>query len=262
MNFHLPSKKKVPIRRRIFLLSVVSITILFAVNYLTNNRIGDFLTPSTVGVFGINAAAGQALSPLYVYVANKEALIQERDALKERVRQLEWYALQKVILQSENDALRNLAGANDDTGSVSAVRSSLSLFPYGTLAIENKGYATGDAVFAEYGALIGTVMRITENTAIIQLLSAPMNRIEAQIINEETVSPVVLDGIGLGNFKGAVPRDVPVYVGDPVVLPSADSAIIGYVGNITTQPTDAFQTIQVRVPVNLQTVRFVTVQSL
>jgi len=268
MNFPLQNKRPKPARIKKGLIAITILSLLFfAINYISNGQLAQLMRVPATALVGVKATLEGVASQMQGTLTPKKALLNEREALKARVRELELYALNNMILASENEELRRLLGSEAhaiNQGVLARVVSYGGSFPYGTMLIELESVATspsiGATVFGEFNTVVGRVTEAGRSTAVVQLVSAPNQEIQVLIGTEDNLVPATLRGVGGGNMVTDIARDAEIKVGDPVVLTGGDRALVGYVGGIETKPTDALQIVRVRTPLNFETLRFVRIK--
>lgn len=267
MNFHLRNKRT---RNRggitAFMGFVALAIILLVINRLSGGAITTaFQVPASVVWDAQVAMTDKARSLDHVF-SSTESLLKEREALEERILELELYAINNQVLKNENQELRNLLGISSETlhsGILASIRSRGGVVPYGTISISREAqapYVSGAYVFGAHNIVIGRVENVSSNGALVKLLSAPGEETAVLIGSGERIVSATLVGTGSGNMALDIARDAPIELDDPVVLAGEESAIIGFVGDIVTSPTDAFQTIRVRTPLNIDVMSFVRVR--
>ena len=64
-------------------------------------------------------------------------------------------------------------------------------------------------------------------------------------------------GDGGGNAHASVPRGIPVHEGDAVIANAYGGRAIGVVGKVVSSPASAEQTVYMRLPVDLASLRYV-----
>jgi cell shape-determining protein MreC len=268
MNFPLQNKRLPKVRtKNIFLVFVSLVLLLFIVNYFTDGSIAGVVRTPTAAVFGVGGVLERVLVSVQDSVAQKKALRKERDTLKDRVRELELYALNNMILVSENEELRRLLGADKralNRGILGRVLSRGGSYPYGTILISLEAPvapAVGALVFGDQNIAIGRIEEIRDSIGVVTLISAPGQETSVMIVGADNTSVVAtLRGVGSGNMVTEVARDAAISVGDPVAFYGRETALVGFVGSIETKPVDARKLVRVRTPLNLDVVRFVRVQ--
>ena len=66
-------------------------------------------------------------------------------------------------------------------------------------------------------------------------------------------------GMGGGNFSLQMPVGSNVNIGDPIIIPSISANIFSMVEKIDSEPTDSFETILFKSPVNISELQYVEV---
>lgn len=266
MNFHLRNRdQRRGVAKKAFAFFVVVISFLFVTNYFTEGNVAQIMRKPITIVSGTNSMLGSATDSVSRIVTSKEALQNENKDLKKRIIELELYAINNMVLSSENEELRKLLGSEKNSfnnGILAPVLSIAGSYPYGVLVISQDAhtvFSVGSLVFAEQNIVLGKIEDVATNNAHVRLLSAPGESTQALIGLHGNMTDATLQGLGNGNMLAKVARDVAVIIGDPVVLLDRETAIVGYVQSIETKPTDAFQYIRVRTPVNISTIKFVRV---
>ncbi|HET8581024.1 MAG TPA: rod shape-determining protein MreC [Candidatus Paceibacterota bacterium] len=205
------------------------------------------------------ASAASALDASGLF-ASKARLAEENIALRAQVADLQSLATENRLLAEQNASLRSLADATaSSSGRITVpVLSNESASPYGTFVI---GGGTSDGVFkgafveAPGDVLLGVVSDAQAHTALVDIFLSP-GRQTTGLVGTSTTASVT--GRGGGNGVMRIPRDTPLSVGDPVYY-GAKQAIIGTVGDIESDPSDAEKTVYLRVPLNLSSLPFVSV---
>ncbi|MAZ67476.1 hypothetical protein CL652_01760 [bacterium] len=267
MNFHRLNKhQKRPLGGKILPAFFIFVLLLFTANYFGNGAIATIARNAATVILGTSVTLKDAADYAQDSLTQKDALLQEREALKTRIRELELYALNNLVLVSENEELRKLLGADKQRlgrGTLARVISSGGSFPYGTILVSFEAPVApsiGSVVFGEYDTVVGTVAEFGGNTATVKLTSAPGQKTNVLIGSGEAMLSATIQGVGNGNMITEIARDATVTVGDPVVLYGTESGLVGYVGSVETKPTDALKLVRVRTPLTLDTLRFVRVQ--
>jgi cell shape-determining protein MreC len=196
------------------------------------------------------------------FFSTRHALQSENQLLKREVAQLQSRIAGLEKSEEENAQLRDLVGMiQGPVGVTAPIVSSTRSSPYGTFLVgagKVDGVVEGSIVMAgssERGFVIGEVSDVQEHLSLVTEIFAPAVEIEASING----APIVLKGQGGGNARGDTPRAVTVDVGDSVVAPSLGGRLIGVVGAVSSDPTDVYQRVYVRIPANFSTLQFVYV---
>lgn len=268
MNFHLQSKKRAHTKRtKLFLIiGTLVAVVLLATNYFTHGVVSASARSLFASLYDIRLPGARIAASVQHVFTSKQSLIAEQEQLKARVQELEIYALNNIVLATENKELRELLGTATTThtgGVVSTVLSNGGVYPYGTIVVTNPQgglLQEGQLVFGAQNILLGIVQTVDTTTSLVRLISAPSEETEVLIGADDRITAATLHGIGNGNMTAEIVRDADIRVGDPVVYVAQETAVIGVVGAIEAKPADAFQLVRVRTPYNLSTIRFVHIR--
>lgn len=165
------------------------------------------------------------------------------------------------LASAENERLLALLGRSARQGAItSAVLTYPPQSPYDLLIIDagtRDGVSAGASVALPEGPELGVVEEVMENFSRVKLFSTSGEKVQAVL--ERTQTPVELLGTGGGNFKIVVPRDTAVEIGDRVLSARLDAALLAVVEEVSLEATDSFKEILAKSPINIFSVRFVTV---
>ncbi len=192
----------------------------------------------------------------------KQELVEENRSLKEKNIFLtaELYTL--PILKKENQELREILGRRPLDGNflLARVLARPNRSPYDTLIIdrgEKNGVRAGDVATVYGGIALGTIERVYAASSVVKLFSSPGQEIDV-FIGEGNI-PVSAEGRGGGNFNARVPKGIVVHEGDSVLFPSSATAFLGVVGAVEALPSDSFQNVFFRAPVNIYELKWVEI---
>jgi cell shape-determining protein MreC len=132
--------------------------------------------------------------------------------------------------------------------------------PYDVLIIDagsNDSVTLDSLVSLPEGPVVGVISEVFSKKAKVTLLST--NGEETNAILERNNVPVTLVGVGGGNFKVVLPRDVAVEKGDRILSRDIASRLLAVVEDINIRPTDSFKEVLARSPLNIFSLRFVFV---
>lgn len=168
-----------------------------------------------------------------------------------------------VSLQNENTELKNLLGRKPekDDKELAVVLSRPPRTPYDSLIIdigEDHGLMPGDLVYAEMNYLVGSVEVVNPTTSTVKLFSSPGERID--VLVGSSSSPVIAEGRGGGNFYIKVPRNISIEEGDPIVVPSLRSLVLGSAEKVEADTGDAYSYVYFKLPVNFNSLRYVEIK--
>jgi len=190
----------------------------------------------------------------------KTNLLQENQNLRTRLQELKISELHSKALAQENNELRELF-INTEPLLEDAVLARIidySTAPYGTLLIKVQG-----GVEPRIGALahfgkwaIGSIVEFTDTVALVNLFTASGNAYD--VLVGDTVATFIGTSNGIGKIM--LPRTEIIEIGTPVTIPSQKGFLLGTVESIEVTEEAALQTLFVRTPFNIRSVRFITIE--
>lgn len=191
------------------------------------------------------------------FFSSRASLARDNAALRDEIARLREEAAAARLLQDENTALKDLVGvAAEKTGVTAPVLSSFRASPYGTFIVgagTKDGVREGTVVVTQGGFILGRVSEAGEARSTVRAVFSPGITTDARI--GET--PVSLEGKGGGNASARVSRDAAITEGDVVIAPEFSGRPLGVVGAIERSESGAHADVFMRIPVNLDTLRFV-----
>lgn len=205
----------------------------------------------------------EALSDTQTALTPRRALEAELRVLEEREREMRAHEDVYEALQKENERLRTLLGrTSQHTVTHAAVLSHSAATLYDTMLIDvgsRDGVVSGQLVVAADSVALGAVTRVQSNTSVVTLFSAPNETTQLVLLHGTTTASVTAKGHGGGELRVEAPRELAMSEGDSALLPAFHPYVIADVRHIAFAPEDALQTLYLGVPVNVSSVRFVTV---
>ena len=215
-----------------------------------------------------NALVGQKVSNLLSYFASKKTLTQENVQLTLALNRAQAQAALYQALKQENETLRAILGKKPENTNflLAQVLHRPNQSPYDTLIVDlgqnnsNKVIPAGAPVTIEGEWLIGEVAAVYSETAKVGLFSGASR--ELPVTLGESGITVLAQGRGGGNFLVELPRSVVVEPG-MLVKTVRNNKIwpIGLVAQVKGDPSDAFQTILFKNPVNVYEISRVEIVS-
>lgn len=240
--------------KKIFLLGVFgALFLIFILNGL-NNPLRHFFSNVTI-----------AVSKPFLKFENKISLNEENNSLREKINELEVKILSYEILEEENRQLKEAVLRTEGTEGkdeyiLGFTLSRPPVSPYDVLLIDigsKNGIKAGMEVTAYADILIGYVSEVFSNTSKVKLISFPKNEMNAVVLSSNI--PVTAIGRGGGNMEIILPKEVEIKEGEKIVIPGINPLILGIIEKIESVPTDPFQKLLLRIPVNLQELRYVMI---
>ena len=132
--------------------------------------------------------------------------------------------------------------------------------PYDVIVIDaglNESITIGSEVSLPEGPILGVVSEVFSKSAKVKLFSASGE--ETNAVLERNNVPVILIGIGGGNFRLALPRDIAIEKGDRILSSDIASRPLATVADVSVRPTDSFKEVLAKSPTNIFALRFVFV---
>lgn len=208
-------------------------------------------------------AVSDAASVSEGLIKSKRQLIDENAELRSELAEAQNKSALAGNLEAENAELRKLLELKAGRMMTAAiVLSKPPLSPYDSLVIEfglEGNVALGDRVYADGDILLGEIAGVQGSTATVKLYSTAGSEIEATIERNNIAQKTV--GSGGGNLEIKAPKEVDVVIGDVLVIPGLEKKILGVVRQIDTQPTDSFQRVFIKSPVNIFQLKWVTIEA-
>lgn len=243
-------------RSIVSLIALTAIVTIFGVDYISDGIVRSVVRNSSAVALSSVALAGDAISD-YNFFTTHKALQDENERLRGELELTTELASRMSAILQENEALREMArlASHEGTGITVPVLSSFRSSLYGTFVIgsgKDQGVQRGSVVLTPGGYVLGAVSSLDGSTATVQGAFAPDTLI--QLVIGETAFEA--EGRGGGSVRAEVPRDALVQVGDVVLAPQFGSRPVGIVSSIDTETSNAVSILYIRVPLNLETLRF------
>lgn len=237
---------------------LVAIGLLFAVDRFSGGIIHEFVR-ATGGAARSLAASGAASITESGFFASRSSLARDNEELRREIALHAERIAQAEFLRSENDALKEMARLAEDEAGISArIVSSFESSPYGTFLIDAgsaDGVQVGSIVLTPGGFILGEVTSVSGESASVHSLFSPQRTV-ALFVGDAAFTA---DGQGGGNARAEVAREMNIPVGAAVVAPQYGGRNAGTVMHVETASSSATAILSIRIPVNLDTLRFVYV---
>lgn len=168
--------------------------------------------------------------------------------------------LDRNILFEENQELQEALGRTRYESSIMAnVLSRPPVSLYDTLVVDvgrEDDIKVGDTALSFESIPIGEIIEVDRRTSLLKLYSSAGSKIQAVFANSK--SEVEIVGVGGGNFRSKIPKDVEILIGEEVITPG-QSWIIGIVESVSEKETDSFKDVFIKGPVNIFKIRKVEI---
>ncbi len=262
-NFQLKNRSKSKYSKSVLI--AVAIFIFGAIFFsFTDGGFLRILTPIWSG----KTVVGQGLNNLVLFFRTKDYLIEENQALKDRIKTDAILLVSTQTLTTVHGDLLNALGRTAyRKGITAAVLVRPPETPYDILVIDvgtDEGVEVGgvvtlsvDSMVGGLGPKVGEIIEVFKKNSKVKLYSANGEKTNA-VLERDTV-PVVLLGRGGGNFEFILSREIDVVVGDKILSADIGRALMGVVRDVEMSTTDSFKKVLVISVLNIYTENFVTV---
>ena len=248
-----------------FLITGALVFAIIGINHFTFGGVSRLLHSAGAPIWKSQAGVIHAYQNIIVGLKDKQVLLYENKELREEITRLELSSIGAFVLRQENEDLKQFLNRKDARELIAAAvlaRPNRTL--YDTFVVDvgrRDGVTKGARVFGVGDVAIGSVEDVYARTSLISLYSTPGRSIEALLGNAES-ELVAIEAIGRGggDFETRIPRGIEVFEGHAIFSPELDGGILGIIEEIIALPSDSFQTILLSSPVNIQTLRIVTIE--
>ena len=229
-----------------------------------SDAIRGFFNKIALSFWKTDNYAAVKFSGIFSIIGSKNSLIAENQRLQEELTKANAeLSIQKVV-EKENDDLKSLLGRNDAKKSLvlGAVLEKPSISPFDVVIIDigkNKGVQKGDKVLYEASIAIGQIEEVCDQSSKVKLYSSPGQKFTIFVGSKSIQAEA--EGLGGGNFMVKLPRGIEISEGDSAVVPGISTAVFGFVEKIEIEPTDSFQKIIFKIPLNLTELKWVEVEA-
>ena len=216
------------------------------------------------GMFAVRAELVQGADGVQARLMSKQDLAEENQMLHDENARLAVRAALYDEVIAERDRIFQRFGRDPMmTGVLARIIAAPSRSPYDVILIDagaDDGIAEGDEAWFDTTLMLGTVESVSSHAARVRLFSSPS--IETPVIvGTSTEALFTAVGFGGGAFEVSIPKDIPVMVGDALMLPSEGHGTLGFVREVVAHDADSFQTVRAILPINLFETREVLIRS-
>ena len=201
-----------------------------------------------------NEAVGirDALVPKTVREERDQA-VHERDELRDTLASLR-------ASVPDYEALAELRASSTAARIPAGVLATPPQSPYDSLVIDQgatRGVKEGATVFAGDARPIGRVVRVEDNTSVVELFSSPGAHLWVYSLHDHVHAPAI--GVGNGTIAVSLPHGSTAGEGDGIIVPSLAGAVIGTIARVTREPSEPGVIAFVPAPIALSSLRYVSV---
>lgn len=193
---------------------------------------------------------------------SKQSLIKKVTTLETQLDAQRASLVALSTLEKENESLKAELGRTPETkGILGRVIVPPNHSIYDTIVIDvgfEEGVTIGQNVYAFGSVALGTVSEVLSHTSTVLLYSASGRETAATTTGSDLT--VTLIGRGGGEYEVRMPRDISFQEGGVISQQSLAVHPLATIQKIVTDPRDPFQRLLAKVPVNLQTMKWVVVK--
>jgi cell shape-determining protein MreC len=199
---------------------------------------------------------------LSLQTQSKASLIKKITQLQSTLDAQNASLLSLATLEKENAALKAELGRQGEAKGILAhvvVPPNRSMYDTVILDVgSDDGVTVGQSVYAFGSVALGTISDVSPTSSTVLLYSASGR----QTVGTTTASSIIvtLIGRGGGEYEVRMPRDISFQEGDVITEQSLAVHPLATIQKIVTDPRDPFQRLLAKIPVNLQTMKWVVVK--
>ncbi len=241
---------------------LVSVAILFLLCVLFRSTLKNLLFTVGKPFWNVRNNVASFVTNNMEVLRSKRSLIDENNAFAEEINRNEEERSLTDLIRKENEELKSILnrGGSRYNKILSAVLIKPFLSPYDTLVIDvgvQNGVSVGDKVLALGYSFIGYVKEVYEDSSKVVLYSSYGEKVKV-LVGSNNISKEAL-GIGGGNFKIEIPKEVDIKEGDPIVIPSISYNIFAIVEKVEAKENDSFSTVLFKSIVNMSELKWVEI---
>jgi cell shape-determining protein MreC len=248
--------------RHYFKKSLLILLGIFVICALVFSFFGGVIVSFISPLWQAENAATARIFGIEEYFRFQKSLMDENQRLRDKVLSLELSIASRPSRTLEISEMLEIMGRELERGGIaSTVLVRPPQTPYDSMVIDagsKEGVSLGSEVFMPEGALLGTVTEVHFSTSRVRLFTTSGERTAAVL--ERHGIPVTLEGIGGGNFRIVIPREVEVEVGDRILSADISSRLVGIVGDVKMETTDSFKEVLAKSPMSVFNIHYVLVR--
>ncbi len=209
-----------------------------------------------------NVVSG-GIGGFFELLKSKQALVAENNTLRQEIATYNALEAERRALNDENIALKALCGSGEVPKDIvlAQILSKPGYSPYDTIVVDvgsADGVKVGNFVIVDHTVVIGEVTSVFAHTSNVVLYSSADQKVDVFIGPKALETSAV--GKGGGSFEIKLPRNADVHEGDAITLAKHPTHVFGTIMSITSSETDSFEEILFRSAVDINQVRYVTIE--
>jgi cell shape-determining protein MreC len=222
------------------------------------------LSNSARPLWRVEGAISGVISSIPTFFRSRLSLANEISALREELGHAEVAIADRNTLYEESILLKGTfwRPISNENGILAAILALPPHSPYDTLVLDagsTEGVKEG-ALVRIGSVVLGTIARVDRHTSVAELFSTTGNTTALYLLHNNISIPVDAVGQGGSSFIITLPKEIPAAQGDKIFFPGIRASLVGVVDSVDMTLSSSFQTIYVRSPVSLFTLRFVEVE--
>lgn len=264
MDYRFIRSVKTKGRFREWRLPLVCIGAIVLFHFFYPTALGRIAARVALPFWRMERLAEDALARASLFFASRRILMRDVETLNAKLSRAASLLADRELLREENRLLKERLGraVDSDKRLVGEILAAPPRSPYDTAVIDigtQDGVIVGDLALSG-SVILGTVEKTFARTSLVTFFSTAGNTIPVLILHDGSAIPIEAKGEGGGAFRARLPKEVPLRVGDYIVLPGESSLVFGAVSAIEGNAADSFQTVRFRNPVSIQSLRFLEIQ--
>jgi cell shape-determining protein MreC len=238
------------------------LVIVIILNFFNPNFFAPLLQTIGKPIFEARGGVLGSVNTFFEFLHSKAAMVAENNVLKERLALTDAIKLERDYYKSYNAELLKRTSKTDEKQQFTLARiiSKPGVSPYDTIVIDvgvENSISVHDLVFAEENVILGEVLEVYKNSALVGLYSSPGK--ETNVLIGPKAIPAIATGKGGGNFEVKFPRNTEILVHDTVVMASSSINLLGKVESIQSGLTDTFERALFKNVADVTTLNIITV---
>jgi len=258
MSYQLQTRQNRGGKKSIILTTVIALLV-FGIYYV----FPGFFTQVTLAIAKPISKSIDAVASVFSnsqFFHSKADLVDENARLHKQNQDLEEKLISFDLLASQNEELRKFLGVRSKlTGVAVPVTMHPSQSPYDllVLALSSENTVQVGNLVTNGSVALGTVTEIAGKNAKVTLYTSPGTLTEGRIMKNGT--PVILKGVGGGNFVYTAPRELDIVEGDLISLSSNSDFALARVSHIEETDSDSFKMLRLSNITNIFSLTFVEI---
>jgi len=249
---------------KIFSLFIILIIFVSLLNAFAPHLFSPLVHAISRPLFSSQSLIGHSAVTLRDLVYSKQQLADENRRLREELKLINAIRTERDVYKKQVTELEETLGrVNDPTRMVFArILSKPGSSPYDTIIVDvgrDEGIQSQDLVLGPDDIVLGEVSEVYGKTSVIILYSSPEHKTPVLVGNNTIEASAV--GKGGGTFEIRLPRNVEVVEGDAVAATRFPTKPFGTIYKVMLEPTDTFEKVLFRNPLNINEMSSVLIQT-